>query len=227
MLFGTIHQISILIAADVHLRADTINLGYAIGLPLLNPVDETLHLLVVIPIRLQVVVVDKELHILRAIRTSQATSLTYVFQVAHVVLPIEIITTYIPCSIGITTWVVSCRVLQQIVTLTVVTATRDCLVHKVPSLYLTVAGFHHTLNPLVHCIHQCVVHLFLGQRNSSSFVTLELDVLDIDITYKVTTLQHKEAALHNTLIFYCHVLPFGSKGNIRIFSIAPVTQLTV
>ena len=89
---------AVFIIRDVHLRADTINLGHTIILPFLNPVDETLHFLVVIPVRLQIVVVDEEFDILGAILTGQATSLTHIVQIAHVVLPEEILAADIPCT---------------------------------------------------------------------------------------------------------------------------------
>ena len=148
---------AILIIRDVHLRADTVNLGNAICLPLLYPVDERLQLLVLIPVRLKVIVVDEEHNIFRTILTGKATSLTNIFEVAHEILPVESITAYIPSSIGI----ISFRVLQCVVALTVITATGDSLVDEIPCLDLAFTGSHHTLDPLVHSIDEGVVTLLL------------------------------------------------------------------
>ena len=71
----------------------------------------------------------------------------------------------------------------------IVTATTDSLVHQIPSLDLTVAGFHHALDPLVHGIDECVVHLLCGLRYNWCPITLKLDLLDIHFTYKVRNMQ--------------------------------------
>ena len=85
-------------AADVHLCADAVDVGCAVSLPLLDPVDERLQLLIVIPVGLKVVVVDEKHDVLRAVFASQPTGLTHVFQVAHVVLPVERTASHVPCA---------------------------------------------------------------------------------------------------------------------------------
>ena len=55
--------------------------------------------------------------------------------------------------------------LQGVVTLTVIAAARDSLIHDIPSLNLAATGLHHPLNPLAHGIYQCVMTLLLSKRN--------------------------------------------------------------
>ncbi len=85
----------------MHLCADTVNLCVpaeflTLGLPNLNPLDERLQLLVLIPVRLKVVVVDEELEVGRVGAFYRsicvAGSLLYDWSVLlwrEVVLPIE------------------------------------------------------------------------------------------------------------------------------------------
>ena len=88
--------------------------------------------------------------------------------------------------------------LQEVVALTIVTTTGDGLVDEIPRLDLTATGFHHTLDPLVHRIDECVVHLLLCLRNGlCRLVALELDVLDIDIAHIVGDLQKHETGLQD------------------------------
>ena len=65
----------------MHLGTYTVDLGHAISLPFLDPVDKRFQFFIVIPVRLQIVVVDEEFDSLRTIFTGQATSLTHVVQV--------------------------------------------------------------------------------------------------------------------------------------------------
>ena len=135
----TILSTFFLIKRNVHLGAYTINLGNSISLPFLNPINKRPNLLTgtdtifgnYIPSTLKVVVIDEQLHILWTIFTSQAACLTDIIQVAHIILPIEGITSDIP-----STTIVTLRVLQCIVTLTIIATTRDSFVDEVPSLYL-------------------------------------------------------------------------------------------
>ena len=129
----------------MHLRADTVNLGYAVCLPLFNPLDERLDLLVVIPVGLQVVVVNEQFNILWTILASQSVNFANVINVAQEVLPEEIRTTDIPC-----TPLISIGVLQRVVVLAVVTIASNSLIHHIPGFHLAVAGFHHALDPLLH-----------------------------------------------------------------------------
>ena len=157
-------------AADVHLRTDTIDLCHTVGFPFLDPVDQTLHFLVVVPVGLQVVVVDEEFDDFRTILTGQTTGLTNIFEVAHIVLPVESIAAYVPCSIGISAGAVGLRVLQQIVAAAVVAATADSLVHQVPSLHLAAAGVHHALDPLVHSPDEGIETLLSCQGDSAGHI---------------------------------------------------------
>ena len=117
--------------------------------------------------------------------------------------------------------------LQFIVTLAVVTATRDGLVDEVECFHLAATSIHHTLDPLVHRIDEGVVTLLCGLGNSLSCKTLDLDVLDEDVTHEVATLKHVEVVRHDGLVFNSHILPLCGEGNIGIFSVAPVAQFTM
>ena len=226
---------AVLVIGDMHLSADTVDLGHTVGLPFLNPVHHRPYLLAGtdtvlgrdVPDSFEVIVVDEELHILGTVLAGQATSLTDVVEVAQVVLPVEIVAAYVPCGIGITAGVVGCGVLQRVVALTVIATAGDRLVHEIPAFHLTVAGFHHTLDPLVHSVNECIVHLILCSGNRLTFISLKLDVLDKDIAYEITTLKHEETTFHDSFIFNLHIFPFCCESNIRIFSIVPVTQFTV
>ena len=124
--FQTVERTTVFKIRDVHLCADTINLGHTIILPFLNPVDHRPDFLTGIntiflchiPCPLKIIIVDEELDILRTILTGQATSLTHIVQIAHVVLPVEIRTTNIP-----RTTITLLSILQDIVTLTVIATT--------------------------------------------------------------------------------------------------------
>ena len=98
MFFCILLKVDIFIATDMHLRTDTVDFGYTVSLPFLDPVDKTLHLLIIVPIGLQIVVVDEECQILRTILAGEATSLTDVVEIAQMILPIECIATNIPCA---------------------------------------------------------------------------------------------------------------------------------
>ena len=49
----------------------------------------------------------------------------------------------------------------------------------------------------------------------------------IDVAYKVTALEHEEAALHGCRITDLYILPFRRERDIRVFAIAPVTEFAV
>ena len=81
----------------MHLTADTINLGNAISLPILDPLFQTLQLAIAVPITLQVIVIDEELQILR-VSTSISKALAScsyssanIIKVTQVILPVEIV----------------------------------------------------------------------------------------------------------------------------------------
>ena len=139
------------------------------------------------------------------------------------VLPVEGVATYVPC-----TALIALRVLQLVVALTIVTTTRDSFVDEIPSLHLSFAGFHHALDPLVHGIDEGIVALLLCLGNSNARrISLELDFFDIDVAYEVATLEHEETALNCCRIGHFHILPFCGERNIWIFSIAPVAQFSM
>ena len=71
------------------------------------------------------------------------------------------------------------------------------------------------------------MHLLWCLGNGSANITLELDVLDIDVAYEVATLEHEETALHGSLIADLHFLPFCGEGDVGIFTVAPVAQFAV
>ena len=136
-------------AREVHLRAYTVNLSNSVSLPFLYPVDERPELLVVIPEAFEVVVVDKELNVLGTILACKTHCLTHIFEVAHIVLPVEGVAAHIPGAIR----VIAFGVLQGVVAFTVVAAARDGLVHHIPCLHLAVTCLHHAFYPLVHGIY--------------------------------------------------------------------------
>ena len=222
VLLDVVEYLVALEAADVHLCADAVDVGHAVGLPLIDPADQALHLLVVVPVGLQVVVVDEELHVLWAVLACQPAGLTHVFEVAHVVLPVEGVAADVPRAA-----VVAIGVLQQVVAVAVVTVAGDGLVNEVPGLDLTVTGFHHTLDPEVHGVDKCVVALLLRLGDGLTLVALKLDGLDVDVTHEVAALEHEEAVLHECLILDLNVLPLGGEGYVGVFSVAPVAQLAV
>ena len=211
----------------MHLGADAVNLGHSVSFPFLNPVDQALHLLVVIPIGLQVVVVDEQHDILGTILAGQSAGLAHILQVAHVVLPVEGIAAHIPCGIRIAIGVIALRVLQDIVSRAIVTITTDSLVHQIPSLHLAAAGFHHALNPLVHCIDEGVVTLLCGLGNSMSLIALKLDALDIDIANVVRNMQQHEVAVHGRCDGHLYILPFRGEGDAEVSTAIPVANASV
>ena len=87
--------------------------------------------------------------------------MTHVFKGSHIVLPEEIGSTDIPCGIRISVGVIT---LQHVVAFAVITATRDSLIDEIPTLYLAATGFHHTLNPFIHCINKNIVTFLWCQR---------------------------------------------------------------
>ena len=117
--------------------------------------------------------------------------------------------------------------LQLVVAVTVISATRDSFVDEIPTLYFAVASLHHALDPQIHRIDEGVVLFLSSLRNGLAYITLKLDVLDIDVAYEVATLEHEEATLHGGLIADLYLFPFCRERNIRIFAIAPVTQFAV
>ena len=189
MLLCTLLKICIIIVAYVHLSADTVNLGNTIGLPLLNPTYERLHLSIIVPIRLEVVVVDEKLDVLGTILAGQTTCLAHIVEIAHIVLPEESITAHIPCSIGITIGIISIGVLQDVVALAIVATAGNSFVDEIPAFHFSVASFHHALDPLIHRINQCIVHLLFCLRNHLGWITFELDGLNIDVAHEIATLK--------------------------------------
>ena len=96
MIFLTLLCSSISIATHVHLCTDTVNLRHPISFPLFNPVYQTLNFLIIVPVRLQIIVIDKEFQrsstavfcIILAGSSYHNTSVVFVTQV---VLPVEVI----------------------------------------------------------------------------------------------------------------------------------------
>ena len=88
-LFISLLLVGIHAAGYVHLTTDTINLGHAVSLPTLNPSNQTLGLVVLIPSSLKVIVVDEELHILWTILASQLNGSTNIVDIAQIILPEE------------------------------------------------------------------------------------------------------------------------------------------
>ena len=148
----------------MHLSTDTIDLSNAILLPTLDPIDERLNLVVVVPVAFEVIVVDEELELtivatllferLSIVLASKTNSLTDILEVAHAILPEEVV------------GIVGTSMLESIET-TVITITCDCLVDNIPSLDMTLTCFHHSCNPLIHCPDESIVFLFWSQRNSA------------------------------------------------------------
>ena len=113
------------IAGDMHLTTNAIHFCHAVGLPTLNPLDERFEFAIVVPITLQIIVVNEQSQILRTILSCQTDSLSGILQVAHIILPEE----------------VACRtvvMLQRIDALTVGTTSRDgAMTLGVPSYLLS------------------------------------------------------------------------------------------
>jgi hypothetical protein len=84
-------------------------MSHTVGFPLFDPIDERPEFLagcnailcIQIPCSLQIVVVDEEFDVFWTIFASQTAGLTHIFEVAHIVLPIEGIATYVPCSVRV------------------------------------------------------------------------------------------------------------------------------
>ena len=97
MFFLTFLSVRISIARDMHLRCDTINLGHAISLPILDPLNQTLQLAIVVPIALQVIIIDEEFQFLRVTIMGGKTlaSCSYssanIINVTQIILPVEIV----------------------------------------------------------------------------------------------------------------------------------------
>ncbi len=81
----------------MHLGTDTVDLCLTVRLPDPDPLDKTLELLVVIPVRLEVVIIDEELECRRIstglgkILASLGDDDTYIVFVTEVVLLVEIV----------------------------------------------------------------------------------------------------------------------------------------
>ena len=98
--------------------------------------------------------------------------------------------------------------LQLIVAFAIITVAGESLIDEIPCLYLTVAGFHHALNPKVHSIDEGIVTLLCCLGNGTTCITLKLDALDIDVTHEVAALQQKEVVVHHRCVVDFYVLPF-------------------
>ena len=147
MIFLALLCNSISIATHVHLCTNTVNLRHTVSFPLFNPMYQTLNLLIVIPVRLQIIVVDKEFQrinttILGIILTGSSHNNAHIVFVTQVVLPVEVILS------------IFCRDifgrLQSIESFTVITTSRNSFVHYIPSGHITASSFHHTFYPVVH-----------------------------------------------------------------------------
>ena len=145
----------------MHLRTDTIDLCACL-FPLADPVDQRFELVVVVPGRLEVVVVDEELEVGRVGAldgsVSAACSLlggNHVIDIAEVVLPEEVVGR----AFG--------SMLQVVEAVDVATA-RNGLVDQIPSLHLAGCSIHHAADPKVHGVGERVVLLFVGLRASAS-----------------------------------------------------------
>ena len=75
----------------MHLRADAVNLRHAVALPILNHVDESLALGIVVVSGLKVIIIDKELEPYRIASslTCQADDSTRII-LAQMILPEEV-----------------------------------------------------------------------------------------------------------------------------------------
>ena len=97
MIFRIFLFVMISIARDMHLRCDTINLGNTISLPILDPLNQTLQLGIVVPIAIQVIIIDEEFQFLRVTIMGGKTlaSCSYssanIINVTQVILPVEIV----------------------------------------------------------------------------------------------------------------------------------------
>ena len=212
--FQAAERATVFVVRDMHLCADTIDLCDTITLPFLNPIDDRPDFFTStntifghdIPGSLKIVIVDEKFDILWTIFASQTTCLAYVVKITHVILPVEVGTTNIPRAT-----ITLRRSLQSVVAFTIIATTTDGLVYKIPSLNLTIAGFHHTLDPLIHGLNKGVMALLLSTRNHLTLITLKLDALDIDVTSEVNgiNLQEQEiGAIHGRLdVFYNNILP--------------------
>ena len=105
--------------------------------------------------------------------------------------------------------------LQLIVAFAIITVAGESLIDEIPCLYLTVAGFHHALDPKVHRIDEGVVTLLCGLGNSMSLIALKLDALDIDVAHEVAALQQEEVVIHHWCVIDNYILPFFGEWYIN------------
>ena len=118
--------------------------------------------------------------------------------------------------------------LEQVVAPAVITAAGDGLIDQIPSLDLSSAGIHHTLDPFIHGIDKGVVHLLLSLGNHPGrSVALELDALYIDFAYVVRHMQQQETALHGWLDADFHILPLICERERDIGTATPVTEAAI
>ncbi len=171
----------------MHLAANTVNLRRAVSLPALNPLDEALQLAVLVPVALQVVVVDEELDALGTVLASQAYSCAHVVEVAQIVLPEEVVD------------IVGRSVLQGIDALAVRLTAGDGLVDHIPRHDFALAGLHHAADPLLHGPGQGVLLLLGSQRNGVHLLNLAYSDR-IEVKNGISSLRLQDAVIIRTWV---------------------------
>ena len=129
----------------MHLCTDTVDLCFTIRFPTFDPINQTLYFFIVIPPRFQIIVVDEEFQISRittifckifAGKLDWNTSII----IAQEVLPVEVLSPY-SIIVRIGSW------LKSIITITIITTSRNRFIHNIPCSYRASAGFHHAFYP--------------------------------------------------------------------------------
>ena len=98
MFLAVIKRLVVHAARQVHLCAYAVNLRHAVSFPFLYPVDERSELFVVVPETFEIIVVDEQLDVVGTVFAGKAACLAHIFEVAHIVLPVEGIATHVPCA---------------------------------------------------------------------------------------------------------------------------------
>ena len=205
---------------DMHLCAYTVNNCQTVCFPLFNPLNQALQLLVVVPVRFQIIIVDKQLHICRTMGAGQFHCRTYVV-LTQIILPVEVV-------LGICFRYIACR-LKVIEAVAVTICTGEWFIHHIPGQYIPFSCFHHTCNPGIHRPCECIGLLFRCLRHLvSRFFDLPYNVIEI-VSVGFTKYREIESDGAHSFLCACNCacvgvfLPFSCKAGATHHGIVEIS----
>ena len=154
----------------MHLTSDAIYPRFAVFLPFFNPMNQAFELLVVVPIRLKVIVVDEEFQLSgiaivgSKAPTGSSNGRPNIVDIAQIVLPIEIVLGVIGRHSA------ALSRLKVVPSVAILVFSGDRFIDNVPCRHVTVDSFHHFVNPCAHGCRQNGLFLVVSKRNSVGFL---------------------------------------------------------